>query len=191
MLGAWSSSYLRSRGTSRAEVRWLKSNSSRAPEPGTHFLFLSRIGGAMICDRIQRLFALVTRVMGSESTVKRKQQQQEQNIIGLPETQKHTDQPFFFLFLKRKSRRPMDWHTCKLKGTTSVRRMNRVAHERSRPRSISWHTLTHAAGTKTQKHVDINRLSFSNRRVGREKCKMCLFVFYNPNLFGTCIGEHY
>lgn len=72
----------------------------------------------------------------------------------------------------------MDWHTCKLKGTTSVCCMNRVAHERSRPLSINWHTLTHAAGTKTQKHVDINGLSFSNLGVGREKCKLCVCFFF-------------
>lgn len=47
----------------------------------------------MICDRIQRLFAPVTRVMGSQSTVKGNSRQ-EQNVIGHPETQKVTDLPF-------------------------------------------------------------------------------------------------
>lgn len=47
----------------------------------------------MICDRIQRLFAPVTRVMGSQSTVKGNSRQ-EQNVTGHPETQKDTDLPF-------------------------------------------------------------------------------------------------
>lgn len=35
--------YLRSRGTSSAEVEWLMSINSTAPKPGTHILFLSMV----------------------------------------------------------------------------------------------------------------------------------------------------
>lgn len=99
---------------------------------------------------------------------------------------------FIFSKQKKSSLPATDWHKRELKGTTPERCVNQVAHQRSRPMRRSCHTLAHAAGMKTKRHVDINRPSSSRPGGWAGKVQavfVWLFFFHNQKPIWNVTNE--